>query len=155
MPALSTSSETSVYQLRVVLRAVSPLIWRRLLVRSETTIAHLHSTLQTAFGWTDEHLNRSVIHGREYGVSHDGGIGFDDDPDTYAWPTSASAHVNGSCMSTTLATNGNTKYGWSNSYRLKRDATIRCALGVNVLDHPKIVAAHRRTTTDDEKHCGG
>jgi hypothetical protein len=80
MPALSKSSKASVYQLRVVLRAVSPLIWRRLLVRSDTTIADVHSTLQTAFGWTDEHLNRFVIHGREYGVSHDGGIGFDDDP---------------------------------------------------------------------------
>src|SRR5450759_5450080 len=80
MPSLSTSSEASVYQLRVVLRAVSPLIWRRLLVRSDTTIADVHSTLQTAFGWTDEHLNRFVIHGREYGVGHDGGIGFDDNP---------------------------------------------------------------------------
>src|SRR5258708_32552562 len=80
MPGLSTSSEPSVYQLRVVLRAVSPLIWRRVLVRSDTTITHLHTTLQTALGWTDEHLNRFVIHGREYGVSHDGGIGFRDNP---------------------------------------------------------------------------
>ena len=78
MPCLSTSSEPSVYQLRVVLRAVSPLIWRRVLVRSDTTIADLHTTLQTALGWTDEHLNRFVIHGREYGVWHDGGIGFRD-----------------------------------------------------------------------------
>src|SRR5258708_27086728 len=80
MPGLSTSSEPSVYQLRVVLRAVSPLIWRRVLVRSDTTIADLHMTLQTALGWTDEHLNRFVIHGREYGVWHDGGIRFRDDP---------------------------------------------------------------------------
>jgi hypothetical protein len=80
MPCLSTSSEPSVYQLRVVLRAVSPLIWRRVLVRSDTTIADLHTTLQMVFGWTDEHLNRFVIHGREYGVSHDGGIDFRDDP---------------------------------------------------------------------------
>jgi Plasmid pRiA4b ORF-3-like protein len=69
-----------VHQLRVVLRAVSPLIWRRVLIRSDATIADLHMTLQTALGWTDEHLNRFVIHGREYGVSHDGGIGFRDDP---------------------------------------------------------------------------
>jgi hypothetical protein len=40
----------------------------------------LHTTLQAALGWTDEHLNRVVIHGREYGVSHPGGIGFRDDP---------------------------------------------------------------------------
>ncbi len=68
------------YQLRVVLRGVSPLIWRRLLVRSDSTIADLHATLQRVLGWSDEHLNRFVIHGREYGVGHDGGIGFRNDP---------------------------------------------------------------------------
>ena len=76
----STCSAPSVYQLRVVLRGVSPLIWRRLLVRGDTTVAGLHATLQLVLGWTDEHLNRFVIHGREYGVSHFGGIGFRDDP---------------------------------------------------------------------------
>jgi hypothetical protein len=38
-------------QLRVVLRGVSPLIWRRLLVRSDSTIADLHTTLQLVLGW--------------------------------------------------------------------------------------------------------
>ncbi len=49
-------------------RCVSPLIWRRLLVRSDSTIADLHRTLQVAFGWSDEHLHRFVIHGRLYGT---------------------------------------------------------------------------------------
>ena len=80
MPQPPTSSATIVYQLRVVLRGVSPLIWRRLLVRSDQTIADLHVVLQVALGWSDEHLNRFVIHGREYGVSHLGGIDFCDDP---------------------------------------------------------------------------
>jgi len=74
------SGEPVIYQLRVVLRGISPLIWRRLIVRSDSTIADLHVTLQLALGWSDEHLNRFVIHGREYGVWHDGGIGFRDDP---------------------------------------------------------------------------
>jgi hypothetical protein len=56
----------SVYQLRVVLRAVSPLIWRRVLVRGDTTLADLHAVLQVAFGWSDIHLHRFKIHGREY-----------------------------------------------------------------------------------------
>jgi len=80
MPELPTSAAPVVYQLRVVLRGVSPLIWRRLLVRSDSSIADLHTTLQISLGWADEHLNRFVIHGREYGVSHFGGIGFRDDP---------------------------------------------------------------------------
>jgi len=80
MPKPPPSSAPVVYQLRVVLRGVSPLIWRRLLVRSDSSIADVHTTLQISLSWTDEHLNRFVIHGREYGVSHFGGIGFRDDP---------------------------------------------------------------------------
>jgi Plasmid pRiA4b ORF-3-like protein len=79
MPELDGLSSPSVYQLRVVLRGVSPLVWRRLLVRSESTIAELHAVLQTSFGWSDEHLHRFVIHGREYGVGHIGGLTFRDD----------------------------------------------------------------------------
>jgi hypothetical protein len=55
----------SVYQLRVVLRGISPLIWRRLLVRSDTTLARLHDVLQIAFGWDDVHLYCFKVHGRE------------------------------------------------------------------------------------------
>src|SRR5712692_226741 len=80
MPESPANREPVVYQLRVILRGVSPLIWRRLLVRSDSSVADLHAILQTAFGWSDEHLNRFVIHGREYGVWHDGGIGFRDHP---------------------------------------------------------------------------
>lgn len=70
----------AVYQLRVVLREISPLIWRRVLVRADSSIADLHVTLQTAFGWADAHLHRFVIHGREYGSAYSGGISFRDDP---------------------------------------------------------------------------
>jgi hypothetical protein len=57
----------------------SPLIWRRLLVRSDSTVARLQEGLQIAFGWDDEHLNRFEIRGREYAVYRDGGgmIGID------------------------------------------------------------------------------
>src|SRR4030081_3560598 len=75
-----TNLEPVVYLLRVVLRGVSPLIWRRQFVGADSTIADLHATFQLALGWSDEHLNRFVIDGREYGVSHDGGIGFRDNP---------------------------------------------------------------------------
>src|SRR5207244_4407541 len=48
--------------------------------RSDSTIADLHASLQRVLGWSDDHLNRFIIHGREYGVWHDGEIGFRDDP---------------------------------------------------------------------------
>jgi hypothetical protein len=57
MPEPSVSS-IAIYQLRVVLCGVSPLVWRRLLVVSTTSIAELHEILQNAFGWSGEHLHR-------------------------------------------------------------------------------------------------
>jgi hypothetical protein len=51
------------------LRGISPLIWRRVLVRSETTLAQLHGILQILFAWSDEHLHSFHIHGRAYGSS--------------------------------------------------------------------------------------
>jgi len=56
-----------IYRLHVWLRQISPMIWRRLLVRSDSTI-------------TDLHYIRFHIHGQDYGVYHDGGIGFSTDP---------------------------------------------------------------------------
>lgn len=58
------------------------MIWRRLLVRSDSTIADLHYTLQIAFGWSDSHLHCFHIHGKDYGVGHSGGMSFADDPET-------------------------------------------------------------------------
>ena len=59
----SAFSRPVVYQLRVILRGISPLIWRRVLVRSDSRIADLHTTLQIALSWSDELLNHFVIHG--------------------------------------------------------------------------------------------
>ncbi len=68
------------YQLRIVLCGVSPLIWRRLLVPSDTHLARLHCILQILFSWGGEHLHRFRIHGKDYGIAYSGGTGFDDDP---------------------------------------------------------------------------
>jgi hypothetical protein len=56
-----------IYQLRIVLRGISPLIWRRLLVRSDTTLAHLHLMLQILVAWSNEHLHHFRIFGQDSG----------------------------------------------------------------------------------------
>jgi hypothetical protein len=43
-------SSIAIYQLRVVLCGVSPLVWRRLLVVSTTSIAELHEILPARSG---------------------------------------------------------------------------------------------------------
>jgi hypothetical protein len=50
-----------VYQLRIVLRGISPLIWRRLLVRGDTTLAQLHLMLQLSFEWSTEDVSNLWI----------------------------------------------------------------------------------------------
>src|SRR3954453_19217867 len=55
------------------------MIGRRLLVRSDSTLAALHDTIQIAFGWTDSHLHRFRIHGRDQGVGRVGGPSFPTD----------------------------------------------------------------------------
>jgi Plasmid pRiA4b ORF-3-like protein len=57
-----------VYQFRVVLRGISPLIWRRLLIRSDMSLATLHAALQIVFAWSDEHVHNFCIHGQAYGI---------------------------------------------------------------------------------------
>jgi len=77
---------TAIYQLRLVLAGISPIIWRRLLVSSESTIAQLHQYIQACFDWRGEHWHRFRIHGKDYGIAYLGGIRFDDNP--YAVPLS-------------------------------------------------------------------
>ena len=78
---MTNVTSAMVYRLHVWIRQISPMIWRRLLVRSDSTIADLHYTLQIAFGWSDAHLNLFRIHGQDYGVYHDGGTSFSTDPE--------------------------------------------------------------------------
>jgi Plasmid pRiA4b ORF-3-like protein len=68
-----------VYQFRVVVQGISPLIWRRLLIRSDMALATLHAALQIVFAWSDEHLHCFCIHGKAYGTPRLGGPHIDVD----------------------------------------------------------------------------
>ena len=58
---MNDPTQLSIYQLRAVLTGVSPLVWRRFLLSSETSLADLHKILQLAFGWSDFYLYR-ILH---------------------------------------------------------------------------------------------
>ncbi len=73
---MSETPTPVIYQLKVVLLGISPMIWRRILVRNDSTIADLHYIIQIAMGWKDEHLHQFLIHGVHYGISYPGAGGF-------------------------------------------------------------------------------
>ena len=64
-----TLESSNIYQLRIVLRDISPLVWRRVLVRDDTTLAQLHDIIQILFEWQDEHLHDFHIFSKDYGTS--------------------------------------------------------------------------------------
>src|SRR3989304_705662 len=55
-----------VYQMRIALEDISPPIWRRIQVTSDTTLSRLHRILQIIMGWSDYHLHEFVIDGVSY-----------------------------------------------------------------------------------------
>ena len=78
---METSACGKVYQFRVRLLGVSPMIWRRVKLKDTTTIRELHYIMQSLMDWSDDHLNQFKIRSKSYGVYHGCGIIFDDSPD--------------------------------------------------------------------------
>src|SRR5271168_1859258 len=57
-----------IYDLRVELEAIEPLIWRRILVPGKITLPRLHDLLQLVMGWTNSHLHSFEIGERTFGM---------------------------------------------------------------------------------------
>ncbi|MFK7602165.1 plasmid pRiA4b ORF-3 family protein [Deinococcus sp. SM5_A1] len=59
---------SDVLEFRLVLRDVSPLIWRRVHVRPTMTLAEVHEVILVLMEWSDDFLHRFLLHGRTYRV---------------------------------------------------------------------------------------
>ncbi len=103
----------AIYQLRVVLCGVSPLVWRRLLVVSTISIAELHEILQNAFGWSGEHLHRFLIHGAAMGFRVLAALSSGKMPDGCRFLVSVCIAASASAMNTTPWPIGSWAFGWS------------------------------------------
>ncbi len=66
MPKRQAPTLNEIYQLKITLRDVRPLIWRRVLVSDATTLHHLHWIVQVAMGWTNSHLHQFIIDNEYY-----------------------------------------------------------------------------------------
>jgi hypothetical protein len=49
-----SDQQVNAYQLRIVLRRTSPHMWRRVVVRNDSTLGQLHQAVQALFGWRAE-----------------------------------------------------------------------------------------------------
>jgi len=54
-------SQPEAYYVHVWIRGIHPMLCRRFLVLSDSTLADLHAVLQIGFDWTDFHLHRFRI----------------------------------------------------------------------------------------------
>lgn len=66
------------YLIKMVLRGISPMIWRRFWIFGNTSLASFHQIIQTAYSWDNEYLHRFHIYGKDYGIGYVGGISFSD-----------------------------------------------------------------------------
>lgn len=65
---LSPSTATApILQLRIELKWLKPVIWRRVRVPASIALGKLHPVIQIAMGWTDSHLHEFTIGGQRYG----------------------------------------------------------------------------------------
>jgi hypothetical protein len=64
------AKDAPIYQIKVTLKDTKPPIWRRLLVRSDTTLGDLHTTIQAAMGWWNYHLHQFIVGEVYYGEPH-------------------------------------------------------------------------------------
>ena len=58
---MPTTSRPKPIALRVELHEVTPLVWRRVLVSNQWTLASLHGYLQWVMGWTDSHAHEFEV----------------------------------------------------------------------------------------------
>ncbi len=67
------SDNIQIYQFKIRLKEISPMIWRRFLIQSNSTLKDLHYVIQILMGWTNYHLNEFIIKGKRYTIPN--GIG--------------------------------------------------------------------------------
>ena len=60
-----------IYQLKIYLEGISPMIWRRVEVREDFSLADLHGVFQILMGWENIHLHHFIIYGKRYAMKDD------------------------------------------------------------------------------------
>jgi hypothetical protein len=70
------------YFVKVALRGVSPMVWRRLRIPGNASLAMLHQCIQIINGWDDFNLHQFHIYGKDFGINYVGGLSYSDNVHT-------------------------------------------------------------------------
>lgn len=62
------SDSSKIYPFKIHLKDISPMIWRRFYISSNSTLKDLHYVIQILMGWTDYHLNEFIIKDTRYTI---------------------------------------------------------------------------------------
>jgi hypothetical protein len=62
-----SKSAAAVYQFKIHLKVIEPLIWRQFVVPGDVKLGDFHRMLQAVMGWEDSHLHMFTIQGKRYG----------------------------------------------------------------------------------------
>lgn len=65
---VSQRTDPKIYQTKITLCGSRPAIWRRFLVKGDTSLDRLHDIIQYVMGWEDSHLHQFTIRGKRYGI---------------------------------------------------------------------------------------
>ena len=66
-PSAADGNVAEIVQIKVWLLGIGPMVWRRVLAPSTTTLRELHGVIQAAMGWEGIHLYQFCLRGARYG----------------------------------------------------------------------------------------
>jgi len=69
----------NIYCMKIALHGITPMVWRRLRVPGNTSLAVLHHVIQILFNWDEYNLHQFHIYGKDYGLNYIGAVMYSDD----------------------------------------------------------------------------
>jgi len=76
-------AQQTVFQFKITLQDIFPLIWRRIQISKQCTFWDLHVAIQDAMGWTDSHLHEFKVFNLATGKKEYIGIPDDEGEDVH------------------------------------------------------------------------
>ena len=137
---MTASPTDAIATLRIEIKYIEPLIWRRIDVRTSMTLVGLHKVIQATMGWLDYHLWEFVVDDRKYGIP---------DPDRPHVRNGATTQL------ATILASGRTEFGyvydfgdnWEHRIVVEQTGTSETAA-----KYPWLLSGERRCPPED---CGG